>query len=354
VIGYTDLALMGLAKADPLHAMLAEVRTSADRAAAISRQLLVFSRRHPVEFQTIDVSSTVERLAKMLRRLIGEDVVLSLSLAPDAFIRADEGQIEQIVTNLCVNARDAMAGGGKLLIPTADADAHAVPDPLVPPQGPPAAGWIAVSVTDTGTGMSPEVQARIFEPFFTTKPIGQGTGLGLAVVHGIVAKHGGAIQVETEVGRGTTLRIFLPRSAAGATARPSAPREVALPRGTETVLVVDDEEMVADLAERVLARLGYRVLVASSPYEAIGLADRHAGAIDLLLTDVVMPGLGGPELEADLARRRGPLRTLFMSGYTGEKLAKNGVLAPGQALLAKPFSGGALARKVREVLDRPK
>jgi len=339
IMGYVDLALMDLGAEDPVRPMLLEVHRGADRAASIARQLLIFSRRQPVELVPLDLNGIVQGLVKMLRRLIGEDIALETTLCGGlGVVRGDGGQLEQVITNLCVNARDAMPRGGRLEVSTAnvqDAGGRSV----------------LLSVRDTGCGMTPEVKAHLFEPFFTTKPKGKGTGLGLAVVHGIVSKHGGRIEVESEPGLGTTLRVYLPRVDALVDAAPKAEAQ-ALPGGTATLLIVEDDDGVRGVAARSLERLGYRVLVARGGAEALAAADEHDGPIDLLLTDVVMPGQDGRELAADLWARRPDLRTLFMSGYTGEKLDDRGILESGAAFLPKPFTLGALALKVREVLDR--
>jgi PAS domain S-box-containing protein len=356
VSGYADLAMLEVKPDSQLHFYLKEIRRSSDRAAGIARQLLLFSRRQKAEPQPLDLNGVVEGLSKMLRRLLGENVKIEMALAPAlGIVEADPGQIEQVITNLCLNARDAMPEGGRITIATANVaanEARPPPQPLAGPDSPPRrpeGPWVLLSVSDTGTGMSPEVRSRIFEPFFTTKPPGKGTGLGLSVVHGIVLGHGGWIDVETAPGRGTTMKLFFPRAGGETKLRPDGGRDAALPRGSETILLVEDEESVRSMATRVLEQLGYRVLVAASGYEALGLADRTEGAIDLLVTDVVMPNLAGPKVAADLAARRPGLRVLFITGYAPETLGD--LEASGAAVLLKPFGVGELARKVREALS---
>ena len=286
----------------------------------------------------------------MLGRLIGEDVKVVLGLRPElAPVKADRGQVEQIVMNLAVNARDAMPTGGTLTIETANVelDEHYAKTHLAVKPGP----YVALTVTDTGTGMTPEVQARLFEPFFTTKEVGKGTGLGLATVHGIVTRSGGSVNVYSEVGRGTSFKVYFPRADA-AEMVVDAPPPVARPRaGAETVLVVEDAEGLRELARRLLERQGYTVLVAANADEALRLFEQNA-SIDVLLTDVVMPGASGPELTRQLVERRPALKVIYMSGYTEETIVQHGVLNPGIAFLHKPFTSETLGRKIREVLDR--
>jgi len=356
VIGYCDLALMDLDECAPARASVDEARRSGERAAEIARQLLVFSRRQELVLKVVDLNHIVEGLLKMLRRLIGEQVALTADLGSELpAVSADVGQVEQVLTNLCLNARDAMPKGGRITISTTVATAGEVPPRPTSGDSSPApahASWLRLSISDTGTGMTEEVRAHIFEPFFTTKPRGHGTGLGLSVVHGIVGKHGGAIAVDTALGEGTTFRIYLP--AVGV----AAPRQVAAarpmpPGGSETILIVDDDELVREIARRMLARLGYRLLLASSAFEAAGLADRFDGPIHLLLTDVVMPGPSGADLATDLRKSRPGLRVIFISGHVPEALPKQGLLTGSTPLLSKPFTAEALAARVRSVLDAP-
>jgi CheY-like chemotaxis protein len=286
----------------------------------------------------------------MLGRLIGEDVKIVFVARPDlALVMADRGQVEQLVMNLALNARDAMPRGGTLTIETAnvelDEDYTNTHFGVAP--GP----YVVLVVTDTGTGMTLEVQSRVFEPFFTTKEAGKGTGLGLATVQGVVARSGGSVNVYSEVGKGTSISVYFPR--AGASERvlevaPSAPRP---PAGGETVLVVEDAEDLRDLTRRLLERQGYTVLSASDADEAVRVFDQNT-LIDVLLTDVVMPGVSGPELGALLVERRPALKVIYMSGYTEDSIVRHGVLNPGIAFLHKPFTSDTLGRKISEVLDR--
>jgi CheY-like chemotaxis protein len=286
----------------------------------------------------------------MLERLIGEDVHVRLALQPGlATVEADRGQVEQIVMNLAVNARDAMPAGGILTIETAnvDLDEDYARLHLGVTPGP----HVVLTVTDTGTGMTPDVQARLFEPFFTTKEPGKGTGLGLATVHGIVARSGGSVGVYSELGRGTAFKVYLPQ-AAPADVVAAAPLPKAPPRAEAlTVLVVEDADGLRELARRLLERQGYTVLLAANADEATALFERHP-SIDVLLTDVVMPGASGPELTRRLVERRPDLKVVYMSGYTDEAIVHHGVLNPGIAFLHKPFTAETLGGKIREVLER--
>jgi CheY-like chemotaxis protein len=311
--------------------------------------LLAFSRKQIIEPTLLDLNAVVADMRAMLGRLIREDVKVVLGLRPGLVpMKADRGQVEQIVMNLAVNARDAMPKGGTLTIETAavELDEHYASTHFSVKPGP----YVVLKVTDTGTGMTPQVQAHLFEPFFTTKEVGRGTGLGLATVHGIVARSGGSVDVDSEVGRGTSFTVYFPR--ADAAEMVAAPVPVARPRaGAETVLVVEDAEGLRELARRLLQRQGYTVLVAANADEALRLFERNA-SIDVILTDVVMPGASGPELTRQLVERRPALKVIYMSGYTEEAIVHHGVLKPGIAFLHKPFTSETLGRKVREVLDR--
>jgi CheY-like chemotaxis protein len=285
----------------------------------------------------------------MLGRLIGEDVKIVLGLRPAlAMVKADRGQVEQVVMNLAVNARDAMLKGGTLTIETANVelDEHYANTHRAVKPG----SYVVLTVTDTGTGMTPEVQARLFEPFFTTKEVGKGTGLGLATVYGIVTRSGGSVGVYSEVGRGTSFKVYFPRADAAemlVEATPVAPRRA----GTQTVLVVEDEDGLRELARRLLQPQGYTVLVAANADEALRVFEENP-SIDVLLTDVVMPGASGPELTRQLVEQRPALRVIYMSGYTQEGIVHHGVLKPGIAFLHKPFTSDTLGAKIREVLER--
>jgi len=351
ITGYSDLLLEDLAASDPRREDVQEVRKAADRAAGLTRQLLAFSRQQVLQPQVLDLNALVSELEKMLRRLLGEDVELAARLDPAlGRVKADPGQLEQVVMNLAVNSRDAMPSGGKLTIETANVllDEPYARDHYPGRPGP----YVLLAVSDNGVGMSDETQAHLFEPFFTTKEKGKGTGLGLATVYGIVKQSGGFIWVYSEVGHGTAFKIYLPRvdqpaaAAAGGTA-PAAPAA----RGTETVLLAEDEAPVRAVARQVLERQGYTVLEAPSAEAALDVAERYSGPIHLLLTDVVMPGMSGRDLALRLATLRPEARVIYMSGYTDDAITRHGVLEPGLAFVQKPFAPDALARKVRDVLD---
>jgi PAS domain S-box-containing protein len=350
ILGSCDILLEDLSPDDPHQADIAEIQKAGARAAELTRQLLAFSRKEIIQPRLLDLNLIATEMRVMLGRLIGEDVRIVLTLRPGlAAIKADRSQIEQIVMNLAVNARDAMPKGGTLTIETANVDldehyakAHAGVKP-----GP----YVVLTMTDTGTGMTQQVQARLFEPFFTTKEIGKGTGLGMATVYGIATRAGGTIAVYSEIGRGTSLKVYFPRADA-AERVVVAPVPMARPRtGTQTVLVVDDEAELRELARRLLQRQGYTVLVAANAAEALQLFEEHP-SIDVLLTDVIMPGASGPELTRELIEQRPALRVIYMSGYTEEGIVDHGVLEPGIAFLHKPFTGGTLGQRVRDVLER--
>jgi len=352
ITGYADLALSDLREGDPMRQDMEEILRAAHRAAELTHQLLAFSRQQVLAPRVLDLNEVVQSVDKMLRRLVGEDVELLSVLAPGlGHVKADPGQLEQVIVNLAVNARDAMPTGGKLTIETADAEMAEtrVRDLATVPAG----RYVMLAITDSGTGMDEETKARIFEPFFTTKEQGKGTGLGLATVYGIVKQSGGFIWLYSEPGHGTTFKIYLPRveGAADALTPPVGTAEV--PRGTETVLIVEDEEAVRALAKTALTRKGYRVLEAANGGEALLRCESEQAPIHLLVTDVVMPGLGGAGLAQRLAPLRPDMKVLFISGYADRAAARHGTIQPGAAYLEKPFSLEALARKVREVLDRP-
>jgi signal transduction histidine kinase len=349
ILSYAELSLMKLPEHDPLRGHLISIQEASEKAATLTHQLLAFSRRQVLEMKVMDLNEVIRGLAKMLTRMIGEDMLLELRTGATAsFVRADEGQIEQVLMNLAVNARDAMPSGGRLVIETADADPD---DAVLKSQGVADPGqYVMLSVTDSGAGMSEEVRERIFEPFFTTKELGRGTGLGLATVYGIVKQHGGHIIVDSEPGKGTVFRILLPLTAGPGpqeAAEPSGP----LPEGTETLLVVEDDGLVRGLIDEVLAPLGYRVLTTASGDEAVKTSDSFPGHVDLLLTDVVMPGMNGRQVAEVIRTKRPGIRVLFMSGYTQDALSTQGILEPGVALIHKPLRAGTLARQIRKVLD---
>jgi signal transduction histidine kinase/CheY-like chemotaxis protein len=348
--GHSEMALQLLKADDPLHSNLEQIKEAGDRAASLTRQLLAFSRKQILEPKVLDLNAIVTNLDKMLQRLIGEGIALQTALAPAlGRVKADSGQIEQVLINLAVNARDAMPQGGRLTIEAANVelDGHYAAQHVAVQPGP----YVMLAVSDTGCGMDAETQARIFEPFFTTKGQGKGTGLGLSTVHGIVKQSGGYIWVYSEPGRGTTFKIYLPRVDAQAEAlEPHSPRQESL-QGTETILLVEDEERVRRLARTILAGHGYSVLEAPNGAEALRISEQHSGAIHLLVTDVAMPGMSGREVVARLAPAHPSMKVLYMSGYTDNAIVHHGVLMPGIAFVQKPFTPNGLARKVREVLD---
>jgi len=349
--GYSELLLVGLPPGDPSREMLEEIHKAGERSAGLTRQLLAFSRKQILDARVLDPNAVVAEAEKMLRRTIGEDVRLTLALAPDAGrVRADAGQLEQVLMNLVVNARDAMPRGGRLTIRIRNATLGAAADPAHPAARP--GPHVVLSVTDTGTGMTDEVKAHLFEPFFTTKGVGQGTGLGLATVYGIVQQSGGHLRVESAVGKGTTFEVYLPRAEGGSGAVPARSAVRAAPRGVETILLVEDDDGVRGLTRHVLTGAGYAVLEATDGEAAVGVAAGHAGPIHLLVTDVVMPGIGGREAAERLVAARPGLRVLFLSGYTEDAVVRNGVSREDVDFLQKPFAPAAFAVKVRQVLDR--
>jgi two-component system, cell cycle sensor histidine kinase and response regulator CckA len=350
ILGYCELLTADMASGDPHLHDISEIQRAGTSAASLVRQLLAFSRKQIIEPTRLDLNRVVADMEAILGRVIREDVHIIVRLqAAHPIVVADRSQIEQIIMNLAVNARDAMPGQGTLTIETSDIelDANYAATHLSARPGP----HVVLTVSDTGTGMTPDVQAHLFEPFFTTKEYGKGTGLGLAMVQGIVAQNGGSISVYSEVGTGTSFNVYFPRAdhaelAAHALSADSGPYV-----GTETVLVVEDAPGLRKLTKRLLEKQGYAVIVASSAEEALRVFDQH-GSIDLLLTDVVMPGASGPELTQRLVERWPALKVVFMSGYTEAAILHDGILNPGVAFLHKPFTSETLGRKLREVLDR--
>jgi CheY-like chemotaxis protein len=316
------------------------------------RQLLAFSRKQVLQPKSLDLNAIVEGLDKLLNRLMGADIEMITRCGPNiGTVKADPSQVEQVIMNLVVNARDAMPSGGRLTIETSNVelDANYARDHATVKPGP----YVMLAVSDTGIGMDQETQAHIFEPFYTTKAGNRGTGLGLSTVYGIVKQSGGYIWVYSEPGNGTTFKVYLPRVEEPVTKALAAKDERADRRGTETILLVEDEEAVRDLAQTILAGQGYDVLVAENATSAEKLAASGSREIHLLLTDVVMPGISGRELARRVTARHPKTRVLFMSGYTDNVIASGGVLEAGVAFLQKPFTPRALTQKVREVLDRP-
>jgi signal transduction histidine kinase/ActR/RegA family two-component response regulator len=351
ITSYTTLALETVAVQDPLHGDLGEIHTAALRAAGLTKQLLAFSRKQVMQPEVLRLNVVASEMERMLRRLIGEDVTLTLDLANDlGEVYADRGQLEQVIMNLAVNARDAMPDGGHLVIETSNNVLTS--EYSIGELGAPAGEYVTLSVSDTGTGISAETQAHIFEPFFTTKPTGEGTGLGLATVYGIVKQSGGDIKLRSELGGGTTFVIYLPRlrQAEAHQARRSPAGGVAH-GGSETILLVEDDVSLRHLALRVLRRVGYTVLEAQSSRQAIALGASHPYRIDLLLTDVVMPDLSGRTVAERLTAHRPDLRVLYMSGYTDDDVMRRGITAVQTQFIQKPFLPDALVRRVREALD---
>jgi signal transduction histidine kinase/CheY-like chemotaxis protein len=349
ISGRAELLLDELPPEHPSRDHAEQIERTSARGAGLTHQLLAFSRQQVLRPRVLDLNATVVELEKMLGRVIGEDVHVELRLeAGLGRVLADASQVEQVLMNLAVNARDAMPRGGRLTFRTASArlDAGAA-ERLAMPAGP----CVVLEVQDTGTGMDEATRLRIFEPFFTTKEAGKGTGLGLATVYGIVRQSGGAIEVESASGAGTTFRLFLP--CVDAAERPVLPPAAAgdPDTGDETILLLEDEGSVRELAERQLTDRGYRVLAVAKCAEALELAEQHDGPIDLLLTDVVLPQMSGPEVAERLGVLRPAVKVLYVSGYTDDALGGHGVLGPGIALLTKPFTSAQLGRKVREVLD---
>jgi len=348
IIGFGEMAYNSLAPDDPNRELITEIRRAGQRAANLTRQLLAFSRKQVLRPEVVSLNTLLVDVMKLLQRLIGEDIELSLS--PDEALglaKIDPGQFEQAVINLAVNARDAMPHGGTLTIETSNVELDAAYASLHEDLAP--GRYVMVAVSDSGVGMDEATRTHIFEPFFTTKPTGEGTGLGLAMVYGFVKQSGGHVEAYSEPGRGTTFKIFLPRVFDAVVTAP-ADDTATMPQGHETVLLVEDEEAVRTLAGRVLQAAGYTVLSARNGPEAIRLADEHPETIQLLATDLVMPRMSGLEVASQLTQTRPGIRILLMSGYPNEAAMRHGV-PPGASLLQKPFNAVALARAVRQVLD---
>jgi PAS domain S-box-containing protein len=351
ILGNAALALQDLPPDSPVRESLEEIEKSARRSADLTRQLLAFARKQTIAPRVLALNDTVSGMLKMLRRLIGEDIDLSWMPGANLWsVKMDPSQIDQVLANLCVNARDAIGGVGTVTIETTNVtldDTYVQSHPECVP-----GDYVLLAVSDTGKGMDAETRAHLFEPFFTTKEQGKGTGLGLATVFGIVKQNHGLISIYSEPGRGSTFKIYLPRAEAEAVAAVAATRKRDL-RGTETVLLVEDEDQILNLAQRILQQHGYTVLAARSPEAALKLAAAHPETIHLLITDVVMPGMNGRELHKRLVALKPGLRCLYMSGYTANVIAHHGVLDAGVQFLQKPFTIDSLAEQVREALKQP-
>jgi len=353
ILSYAEMIAADLQPDEPLRADIEEIRTAGVRATDLTRQLLAFSRQQVLETKVLDLSQSLLKMAKLLHRLLGADITLTMLPASGLWnVKADPGQIEQIVMNLAVNARDAMPRGGELTIETENVvldDDYAAAHHDVQ-----AGAYVMLAVTDTGVGMDQKTQARIFEPFFTTKAPGKGTGLGLATVFGIVKQSGGHIWLYSEPGEGTTFKIYLPRVSGAADPHPAEAPPTDARQVSETILLVEDDDQVRTIAQNILRRRGYVVLVASNGGEALLICEKHGAKIHLLLTDVVLPRMSARQLAERLTLMRPEMKVLFMSGYTDDAILQHGVLDSGVAFLQKPLTPMLLTRKVREVLDAPK
>jgi len=350
--GYTEIALMTLPANDPMRRSVKEIKKAGDRAAALTRQLLAFSRKQILQPKILDLNSLVTDMGKLLRRLIPESVEFITLLRPEiGQINADPGQVEQVLMNLVVNARDAMPQGGKIIIETANVE---IDEEFAARYASISAGaYVMLSVSDTGCGIDVETQKHIFEPFFTTKEVDKGTGLGLATVYGIVKQSGGSIWVDSEVGVGSTFKVYLPWHRAEREISDGISLPIVEPSGSETILLVEDEETVRGLARHILESSGYKVLEAGLGTEALSICEQYDEPIHALLTDVVMPRMSGPELALALAERQTEIPVLYMSGYTDDAIVNHGVLDPGTHFLEKPFTPDSLLRMIRHVLDAP-
>lgn len=348
ITGYGQLMLGSLSMTDPNRSAVDQIMKAGERAAALTRQLLAFSRRQVLQPKVLDLNQLVAGLGVMLRRLIAEDIDLRLSMGPElGRVNADPGLIEQLIMNLVVNSRDAMPKGGTLTIETCNTElderyvrAHFAVQP---------GQYVLLGVSDTGVGMDAETRSHLFEPFYTTKSQGRGTGLGLSIVFGIVKQSGGNIEIYSEPGHGTSVKVYLPRVGQAAEGEEEAVAQAA--RGVETILLVEDEDMVRKLVRETLEREGYKLLDAAGPAQAIKICQNYKGRIHLMITDVVMPKLNGHELAERLGKMRPDMRVLFMSGYTDNAVLEIGVIDSESAFLQKPFTPTTLARKVRQVLD---
>jgi signal transduction histidine kinase/ActR/RegA family two-component response regulator len=351
IIGYSDLSLRTLEEENSLYRKISEIKKAARRAAGLTKQLLAFSRKQVLQTKILNLNDVIKDTNRMLGRLIGEDIEVELILNPGLWnVTADPGQIDQVLINLAVNARDAMPQGGKLTIKTSNVkmDPEIAQDYVSVQAG----RHVLLTVSDTGCGMDEVTQERIFDPFFTTKEVGKGTGLGLSTVYGIIKQSGGYISVESVVGKGTTFKLYLPSVEAEVDETEVNVSSSELAKGVETVLLVEDEDMVRQLVSDILEKEGYKMLVAQNGQEALIKSEQHEGEIDLIITDVVMPGMSGPQLVERLAASYAETKVLFMSGYTDNAIVYHGVLGEGMNFLQKPFTPDDVLRKVRDVLDK--
>jgi hypothetical protein len=351
ILSYCGMMLGELSEGDPMRDDLLEIKKAGERAAELTKQLLMFSRHQMIEQRVLDVRQILIGIEKMIRRLLGPDVELTfLPSTSVGKVTADAGQVEQIVMNLVVNAREAMPSGGKFVLETRNVELdeeYAATHPGVT-----AGAYVMLAFSDTGVGMTKEVQSRVFEPFFTTKERGKGTGLGLSTVASIVKQRGGHVWVYSEPGKGTTFRVYLPRTVGANDRTSSIPPPMGISKGNETILLVEDDEQVRAVACSILRRQGYRVLEASNGGEALLACEQHTSPIHLLLTDVVLPRMSGRQIAERLLALRPQMKVLFMSGYTDEAVRQHGVLESGAACLQKPLTPETLTRTVREVLGR--
>jgi CheY-like chemotaxis protein len=350
IVGHCDLGLSSLEPNHPVRDDLIEIRKTAERSADLTRQLLAFARKQTIAPKIIDLNETISGTLKMLQRLIGEDVNLIWNPASSLWpVNADESQIDQILANLCVNARDAIEGVGDITIETANIhtdECHNIPIlDMVP------GDYVKISVSDNGSGMDRDTLAHVYEPFFTTKELGKGTGLGLATVYGAVKQNRGFIDVQSKLGSGTTFTIYLPSNKGKYKALIKDPEVVSAPKGHETILLVEDERAILKLVTIILTKHGFNVLAANTPYEALQIASEYSGKIDLLMTDVVMPEMSGRDLANNLLSKNPGIKSLFMSGYTSDIIAHHGVLDEGVAFIQKPFNMNILANKISEILN---
>jgi signal transduction histidine kinase len=351
ILGFAEMTLSKLDPTHPVYANIKQIQTAAQHSAALTQQLLAFARRQPASPKVLDLNDTMAGMLKILQRLIGEDIELVWKPGAGLWpVKMDPSQVDQILANLCVNARDAIAGAGRVVIETDNVVFDAASCREL--EGPTPGEYVRLSVRDNGCGMDKETLTHLFEPFFTTKGVGKGTGLGLATVYGIVKQNEGHISVQSEPNHGATFEIYLPRHSAGAEQDRTAVPEVSAAHDQETVLLVEDEPQLMNLTRMMLESLGYQVLSAVTPGEAIRLAQEHAGEIHLLMTDFVMPEMNGKDLSEEIQKRHPQVKSLFMSGYTTDAIGTKGFLEEGVHFLQKPYSSNELAVKVREVLDR--